>query len=66
MLSSDNGLTAEAISWDAPQGGHHVSGILSFPAEVKGTALLTGTSRLTLTIRNVAVPERTFVWNISK
>jgi hypothetical protein len=66
MLSSDNGLTVQAANWDAPRGGHHVSGILSFPAEVEGTALLAGTSRLTLTIRNVDVPERTFVWNIPK
>jgi hypothetical protein len=64
-LTTDSGRTVEPTLWDAPQGGHHVSGVLSFPAEIDGTSLLDGTSRLTLTIRDVDVPERIFAWKLS-
>jgi hypothetical protein len=63
-LSTDTGKTAEALKWDAPSGGHHVSGKLSFPAKVNGNALLDGAKRLTLTINNVDAPERVFVWEL--
>ena len=64
-LTTDNGHSLAATLWDAVPGGHHVSGILSFPATVDGTAVLEGTSQLTLTIRDVDAPERTFVWSLS-
>jgi hypothetical protein len=65
MLTTDNGRTVEPTLWDAPQGGHHVSGVLSFPAEVEGVPLLDGSSRLTLTLNDVDVPERIFVWDLT-
>ena len=65
-LTTNTGITASAVAWDAPQGGHHVSGKLSFPASVNGTSLLENTTELTLTIRDVAVPERIFQWEFSK
>jgi hypothetical protein len=63
-LATDTGLTVQASAWDAPRGGHHVSGRLSFPSQVDGKSLLDGTSRLTLVIKGVDVSERTFLWEL--
>ncbi len=49
-LTTDNGRTVPATLWDAVPGGHHVSGVLTFPAVVEGTAVLEGATGLTLTI----------------
>lgn len=65
-LTTDTGITAPAIAWTAPSGGHHVSGKLSFPASVNGTDLLKGATELTLTIRDVDAPERKFTWEFPK
>ncbi|HRQ41596.1 MAG TPA: hypothetical protein PLD25_27060 [Chloroflexota bacterium] len=62
ILTTDNGRSVTATFWDAVPGGHHVSGVLSFPAKIEGTAVLEGASQLTLTIRNVDAPERVFTW----
>ena len=64
-LTTDNGRSVTAMLWDAVPGGHHVSGVLSFPAMVEGTAVLDGASSLTLTIRNVDAPERAFTWTLN-
>ena len=64
-LSADNGRTVQATGWDAPQGGHHVSGKLSFPASAAGVSVLEGAARLTLILRDVDVPQRVFVWELS-
>jgi hypothetical protein len=64
-LEADNGLGVEAVTWDAPSGGHHVSGVLSFPALVDGGKLLDGASHLTLKIHNVDAPERIFTWRLT-
>jgi len=61
-LTADTGHTVRATGWDAPKGGHHVSGRLSFPASVDGAPLLNGAKKLTLTLQNVDAPERTFTW----
>ena len=61
-LTTDAGRTVRATGWDAPKGGHHVSGRLSFPASVDGAPLLKGAKKLTLTLQNVDAPERTFTW----
>ena len=65
QMTTDNGRSALAARWDAPSGGHHVQGTLSFPVNVDGQPLLTGARTLTLTLRNVDVPERTFVWELA-
>lgn len=65
-LTTDNGRTVSATLWDAVPGGHHVSGVLTFPAVVEGTTVLEGASQLTLTITNVDAPSRTFVWSLTK
>ena len=64
-LEADNGLGVDAVTWDAPSGGHHVSGILSFPTIADGVALLDGASHLTLKIHNVDAPERIFTWTLT-
>lgn len=64
-LTTDDGRQVVATGWDAPQGGHHVSGVLSFPVLVDGVVLLDETTNLTLTLRDVDVPERVFVWSLT-
>lgn len=64
-LTTDDGRQVGAAGWDAPQGGHHVSGVLSFPVLVDGVTLLDETTHLTLTLRDVDVPERVFTWNLT-
>lgn len=61
-LTSDTGVSVNGMLWNAPLGGHHVEGILSFPASVDGTSMLEGATRLTLTIRDVDAAERVFSW----
>ncbi len=63
-LTTDNGLSVKPVQWDAPMGGHHVSGTLSFPATIDGTPLLEGVTTLTLTLLNVDAPERIFTWQL--
>lgn len=63
-LSTDNGQVVPASLWDAETGGHHVSGILSFPANVAGIGTLADASAVTLTIRNVDAAERVFTWKL--
>lgn len=65
-LTTENGDEVIATDWDAEMGGHHVSGILSFPVIVDGTNLLQGASELELTIRDVDAPERIFSWQLNK
>lgn len=66
QLSTDTGKTVQAVLWDAPRGGHHVEGKLSFPSTSDGTGLLEGASNITLTIKDVDAPARTFTWQINK
>jgi hypothetical protein len=65
-LSTDNGNSVQGISWDAPKGGHHVSGKLSFPATLNGKTFLDGATQLTLTIKNLDAPTRLFTWSLTK
>ncbi len=64
-LTTDTGRSVNALSWDAPKGGHHVAGTLTFPASVDGTGVLSGASMLTLTITGLDAPTRTFTWDLS-
>lgn len=65
-LTTDTGVTVGASAWNGASGGHHVSGVLSFPAAVDGTSVLDGASEVTLTIRDVDAPERVFFWKITR
>lgn len=65
VLRTAQGIEVRPSAWDAPKGGHHRQGALTFPAQgPDGKALLSQDAReITLTIRDVAgVPERTFRW----
>ena len=63
-LEADNGLGVQAASWDAPRGGHHVSGVLSFPLTSDGALMLEGASQVILRIQDVDAPERKFSWSL--
>ncbi len=63
-LTTSTGITVQATLWDGPKGGHHVEGKLSFPASQNGKSILDGTELLTLTIKGVDAPERTFTWEL--
>jgi hypothetical protein len=65
VLSTDTGKTVQATLWDAPRGGHHVEGKLSFPSTKEGSDLLDGAKSVTITITNLDAPTRTFTWSIS-
>lgn len=60
-LRSDAGEEVAALTWDGPIGGHHVSGVLSFPAlKARGHTM-------TLVLRGIAdVPERIFEWRVTR
>ncbi len=63
-LTTDTGISVQATKWDAPRGGHHVSGKLIFPATKDDKSILEGASKLTLTITNVDAASRTFEWEL--
>ena len=65
-LTTDTGKTVQAVQWDGPRGGHHVEGILSFPRSVDGNEIFEGVRSITITIKNVDVPLRTFTWQIQE
>jgi hypothetical protein len=64
-LTTDTGRSVNALSWEAPKGGHHVVGTLTFPANIDGARVLSGASVLTLTITGLDAPTRTFAWDLS-
>jgi hypothetical protein len=65
VLSTDTGKTVQATLWDAPRGGHHVEGKLTFPSTKDGFDLLDDAKSVTITITNVDAPTRIFIWSIS-
>jgi hypothetical protein len=63
-LTTDTGISMQATLWDAPRGGHHVSGKLVFPAVQDGKSILEGTTILTLIVVDVDAPSRIFEWEL--
>jgi len=62
-LETDTGLTLQALDWSGGE-GHHVTGVLRFPAaSQQGQPLLEGASLLILTLRDVDAPSRQFQWD---
>lgn len=61
-LETDTGNIVQAVFWDGPQGGHHITGMLSFPAELNGVPVLDEVTQMVITINDVDAPERIFVW----
>jgi hypothetical protein len=64
-LTTDTGLTIQPSKWEAPSGGHHAEGTLSFPATQDGKSILEGTKQLTLTISKIDNATRTFSWDLN-
>lgn len=66
-LSAD-GIQVRPTVWNAPKGGHHREGVLSFPTTADDGRPVIGsqTTTIELVIRGVAgVPERTFRWRVA-
>lgn len=63
-LTTDAGISLNAVKWDAPRGGHHVSGKLIFPSTADGNSVLEGANWIKLQIRNVDAELREFEWNM--
>lgn len=63
-LSTDTGMVVQAANWDAPRGGHHVSGKLMFPSTFDGNSFLDEANQITLQIRDVDADIREFVWRL--
>lgn len=63
-LVTDTGREVTASAWDAPAGGHHVRGKLSFSSSYDGKPLLEGATRVTLYLKNVDASLRLFTWQL--
>ena len=67
VLRIGQGQEMRPTGWNAPSGGHHRSGTLSFPsATVSGSPVIApNTHIIKLSIRNVGgIAERTFLWTL--
>jgi len=65
VLRTGDGKELRPSGWDAPKGGHHRKGNLTFPATtVDGSPLIGPTTHaLQLVLRDIAgIPERVFQW----
>ena len=65
VLRVEDGREVQPSGWDAPKGGHHRKGTLTFPVTGEdGKAIVgPGTGEFALIIRDVAgVPERVLRW----
>jgi hypothetical protein len=68
VLRTDQGQEVQPSGWDAPPGGHHRQGTLTFPATAADGSPLADPSVRTIevVIRGVAgVPERIFRWAVT-
>lgn len=63
-LRVDGGPELTPVSWEAPAGGHHREGVLTFSDEQGGKPVIGAQTRtIELIIRDVAgVPERVLAW----
>ncbi len=64
-LTTDSGLTLQPMLWDAPKGGHHAEGTLTFPSVQNGKSILDGAKQLTLTISSLDSATRAFTWDLN-
>lgn len=66
VLRTEDGSELRPTGWDAPKGGHHREGLLTFPsATPDGKPVVTAGRAIELIIRDVAgVPERKYRWII--
>ena len=67
VLRNDKGQEVQPIAWNAPTGGHHRKGTLSFLTTfADGTPVVGATTKsFELTVRNISdVPTRSFRWTL--
>lgn len=65
VLRNELGETLTAPSWDAPKGGHHREGVLTFEGDAAG--FLAGASWIELVINGVGgLPERVLRWDVPR
>jgi hypothetical protein len=67
VLRTDGGEEVRPSGWNAPKGGHHREGTLSFPEKTPNGSPVIGpdTREIELIIHDVAgVPERRFEWKL--
>jgi hypothetical protein len=67
VLRTDQGQEMQPNGWNAPAGGHHRTGTLTFPATTaSGTPVIgPNTHTIEVMIRNVSsIPERSFQWTL--
>lgn len=64
-LTTDTGISVTSTLWDAPRGGHHVEGVLSFPSQKDGKPVLDGAKQITITITGVDNATRAFTWDLN-
>lgn len=67
-LRDDRGRSVAPVRWEAPRGGHHVQGVLTFPGVLAdGSALHSRSTRsLALVVTNVGdIPERRLTWDLA-
>ena len=63
VLTNDRGETLAAMPWDAPKGGHHREGRLTFGGDAE--AFLADASWIDLAIDGVGtIPERVLRWEV--
>ena len=63
-LSTNTGISVQATNWDAPRGGHHVSGKLIFPSTIDGNTILEEANQIKIQIRNVDADIREYEWHL--
>ncbi len=65
IVRNDRGEQLTGATWDAPKGGHHRSGRLTFQGAP--TPFMTGAKWIELVIRGVGdLPERVLRWDLAK
>jgi len=63
VLRNDRGETLAAQPWDAPKGGHHREGTLTFKGDA--STFLAGARWIELTLAGIGdIPERTLRWTV--
>lgn len=63
VLRNDRGETLAARPWDAPTGGHHREGSLTFDGNV--SSFLAGAKSIELVLAGIGdIPERTLRWQV--
>ena len=64
-LSTDKGVVVKPIKMGCTHGRASCSGDISLPAKMDGVSVLAGATTLTISMKEVAAPERIFTWQMT-